>query len=263
MRGASYARLLFGASAVFLGVVLLLRPDSELWQDLHPLGTPLATALAWCLTIAQITGGIGVMYSRTARLSSIVLGVVYLFFSLANVPGMIAAPGSAIQYIVFFEQFSLVCGAIAVYAATQTNAAHAFSAGHAARVGLGICALSFGWAQIVYLQYTASLVPTWIPPGQVFWTNFTTIAFALAGVAILINVQGRLAIRLMTLMIVLFGILVWVPRIAAHPHVLSNWDEIASNYLMAGAAWLVAELPIYDPGAADSAGSRKRAIPYV
>ena len=54
---------------------------------------------------------------------------------------------------------------------------------------------------MLYRHDTAALVPKWIPPNQMFWTILTTIAFALAAIAILINRQARLATRLMTLML--------------------------------------------------------------
>jgi hypothetical protein len=75
-----------------------------------------------------------------------------------------------------------------------------------------------------------------------FWAILTTVAFALAAVAILLNVKARLAIRLMTLMIALFGILVWVPLLIAHPAAHLVWSEFALNFLIAGAAWMVADL---------------------
>jgi hypothetical protein len=140
---------------------------------------------------------------------------------------MVALPGDWVQYVDFFEKFSIACGAIALCWVTP-----------ALRLAYGVCVLSYAWAQVVYLRYTASLVPTWIPPNQVFWTNLTTAAFALAALAILINRQARPATRLLALMLALFGILVWVPHIIVHPRMLSNWNEIASNYLMAGAAWI-------------------------
>jgi hypothetical protein len=77
-----------------------------------------------------------------------------------------------------------------------------------ARLGLGVCAISFTLAQIFYLRFTADLVPRWIPPNQMFWVILTTIAFALAALAILINRQARFAIRLMALMLLLFVVLV-------------------------------------------------------
>ena len=75
-----------------------------------------------------------------------------------------------------------------------------------------------------------------------FWTILTTIAFGLAAVAILINRQARLAMRLMTLMLALFGLLVWVPALIAHPEAHGNWSEFALNFLITGAAWLVSDI---------------------
>ena len=89
------------------------------------------------------------------------------------------------------------------------------------------------------------MVPAWIPPNQVLWTNLTTVAFGLAAIAMLINRQARLAMRLLAVMTALFGVLVWLPMIAAHPATLSNWSEIGENYLIAVAAWLVADLHVY------------------
>jgi hypothetical protein len=51
-----------------------------------------------------------------------------------------------------------------------------------------------------------------------------------------------LAMRLLATMTALFGLLVWVPMIAARSATLSNWSEISENYLIAAAAWLVADL---------------------
>ena len=242
MKTALYGRIVFGLSAIVLGVVGLIWHDSVAWQLANLFSPLISTPIAWCFAIAQIAFGIGLMISQTERVSSIVLGVVYTLFTFSSVPGMIAKPLDPGAYVNFFEQLSLVCGALAVYTFTEPNETRATAQGRVARLVLGICTLSFAWAQVVYLQYTASLVPTWIPPNQVFWTWLTTVAFALAGVAILINVRARFAMRLMALMMALFGILVWVPHIVAQPQLLSNYDEISSNYLMTAAAWLVAEV---------------------
>lgn len=182
------------------------------------------------------------LFPRTLRLASVVLGIVYALFSLACIPGMIAAPTSYVQYGGFFEQFCVVCGALAVYAATESNAARSATLGRVARIGLGLCAVSFAVAQKVYLHFTATLVPTWIPPNQIFWAILTTIAFAFAAVGILINVRARLAMRLMALMVALFGVFVWIPILIAHPEAHVNWAEFALTFLIAAASWMVADL---------------------
>ncbi len=243
MKTELYGRIVFGASAVLFGVIAVMWHDSDTWQNLSQIWSlPLGTIIGRCLMSAQIAGGIVMQFPRTARLASIVLGVVYLLFSLACIPEIIAAPASYEQYGSFFEQFSLLCGAIALYAATEANAARAAVFSGVARLGLGMCAISFTLSQIFYLHLTAGLVPRWIPPNQMFWAILTTVAFAVAAIAILINRQARLAIRLMTLMLALFGVLVWIPLLTVHPEAHLNWSEFSLTFLITGAAWMVADL---------------------
>jgi len=226
-------------SGLLFSVVALMWHDADTWQGLVQLWSlPFGTVIGACLMVAQVAGGIGILFPRIARLASIVLFVVYALFSLASIPAIFAAPATYGPYGGFFEQFSLVCGAVAVYAATVTNA----TLNRAARIGLGLCAVSFTLAQIFYPDITRDLVPTWIPPNQMFWVVLTTVAFGLAAVAILVNRQARLAMRLMTLMLALFGLLVWVPMLISHPEAHGNWSEFALNFQITGAAWVVSAL---------------------
>ena len=243
MKAASYGRVLLGASAVLFGVIGLIWHDADTWQNLPVLRLPLGAIVPDVLAIAQIVGGAAVLLPRSARFASIVLGAVYALFCLACVPGIVARPTVYVEYGGFFEWFSLVCGAIAVAvcAATESNPKRSASLARTARLGLGLCAISFALAQAIYFRLTASLVPVWIPPNQAFWTILTTIAFALAAAAALTGRYARLALRLMTLMIACFGVLVWVPLVAAHPQAHGNWSEFALNFLIAGAAWAVAD----------------------
>jgi len=246
MKKAPYGRIVFGASAVLFGVIALMWHDADTWQALQQIWSlPFGTVIGGCLMAAQVAGGMGMPYPRTARPASLILGVVYLLFSIACLPGIIAAPTAFAPYSSFFEQLSLLCGAIALLAATEANAAAAAGFGRVARLGLGVCALSFTLGQIVYLRVTAALVPRWIPPNQMFWAILTTIAFALAAIALLINRRARFATRLMTLMLALFGMLVWIPLLVAHPEAHGNWSEFALTFLIVGASWMVADLRFF------------------
>jgi len=46
----------------------------------------------------------------------------------------------------------------------------------------------------------------------------------------------------MTLMLALFAVLVWVPRLIAHPRAHFIWSEFALTFLVSGASWMVADL---------------------
>src|ERR1022692_1507176 len=99
MKTALYGRIVFGASAVLAGVIALMWYDSDTWQTLRQIWSlPFGTIIGGCLMIVQIAGGIGMQYPRTARLASIVLGIIYLLFSLACIPGILAAPTIYVHY---------------------------------------------------------------------------------------------------------------------------------------------------------------------
>lgn len=241
---SAFGRAFFGASAVLFGIIALMWHDPDTWQSLSAFwARPAGRVGGNCLMIAQILGGLGLMFPRTARQASIVLAAVYAVFSLVCIPGIVAAPKVFAQYDGFFEQFSLLCGVTAVYASCNPDAARSAAFARAARIGFGLCALSFTLAQAIYFHETAVLVPHWIAPNQNFWAVLTTVAFALASVAILINRQARLALRLLALMLGLFGVLVWVPLLIAHPQSHPNWSEFTLTLLITGAAWVVADMP--------------------
>ncbi|MGA9461455.1 MAG: hypothetical protein WBV28_01610 [Terracidiphilus sp.] len=244
MKKAIYGRFVFGGSAVLFGSIALLWHDVDTWQNLqHLWNLPFGVILGGGLMIAQIAAGIGMQFPRTVRLASLILCVVYLSFALACIPDIVAAANIYERFGgSFFLFFSMTCGAIALFAASEPNAARASVLGRVARIGLGVCAISFTLGQALLLRDTASLVPKWIPPGQMFWAILTTIAFALAAIAMLVHRQARLAILLMTLMLTLFGVLVWVPHVLAHPEAHFNWSECILTFLTTGACWVVADL---------------------
>jgi hypothetical protein len=242
MKTALYGRIVFGGSAVLFGVIALMWHDADTWQSVHRiLRLPFGTFIGEALMIALIAGGIGILLPRTLRQASIVLVVVYAIFALVCVPGIVAAPRLFGEYDGFSEQFCLFCGALALYAVTNANAARSGTLRLVARIGLGLCTISFTLAQIVYESVTASLVPKWIPPNQTFWVILTTVAFALAAIAMLLNVRARRAMRLMAAMLVIFGVLVWIPALVAAPQSHGNWSEFALNFLIAGATLMVAD----------------------
>src|ERR671922_2060552 len=114
MKNAYYGRLVFGASAVLFGVIALMWHDADTWQNLrHIWSLPFDTVIGAGLMIAQIAGGIAAVYPRTARLASVVLCAVYLSFSLACVPDIVAAANIYDKYggsllLLFFFFFAAI-----------------------------------------------------------------------------------------------------------------------------------------------------------
>jgi len=158
------------------------------------------------------------------------------------VPRIVAEPLVYDRWGNFFEQFSLISGALIVYASLGQSGSERTD--RTARIGyifFGICVVSFTLEQLFYLSGTASFVPKWIPPGQMFWAVTTTIALALAAIALLSGSMALLASRLLTVMLIGFGLLVWLPAPFADPHKIINWAGNAQNLAITGAAWIVAD----------------------
>jgi hypothetical protein len=197
--------------------------------------------LVYAAAAAQILGGAAIQFRQSAKTGAAVLTVVYLVFALLTLPQIVAKPKIYISWGNFFEQFSLLTGAAMVYASFSS----VWAPKTLNRLGcilFGICVVSFGLEQALYLAPTASLVPKWLPPGQMFWAVATTVAFGLAAVALLTNRMALLASRLLALMILIFGIIVWIPLLFADPHNPVNWSETTETFAIAGVAWILADL---------------------
>jgi hypothetical protein len=230
---SNLGRHVFGVAVLAAGLITLA------WHDYHE--WPQLRYAVYAASAVQVFGGAAIQLRRTAKLGAAVLGVVYLFFVLLCVPGIVSAPGIYNSWGNFFEQFSLLTGAAIVHARLSS----AWSRETLNRIGcilLGLCTASFALEQAFYLHPTASLVPKWFPPSQMFWAVTTTVFFALAAVALLANRMALLATRLLTLMLLLFGLVVWIPLLVSDPHMHANWSETAETFAIAGTTWILADL---------------------
>jgi hypothetical protein len=226
-------RHVFAVAALAIGLITLAWHDYNDWPQLR--------YFVYAAAAAQIFAGAAMQFPRTAKSGAAILAAANLLFALLCVPQIIAAPQIYNSWGNFFEQFSLVSGAALVYA----RLASACSSETLIRIGcivLGICAASFTLEQAFYLGATAILVPKWLPPSQMFWALTTTVLFALAALALLTNRMALLATRLLTMMLVILGLLVWVPLLLADPRNHTNWSETAETFAIAGATWILADL---------------------
>ena len=232
-RTSNLGRHLFGVAALVFGLITLA------WHEYN--GWHLPLYVVYPAAAAEIFGGAAIQFRRTAKAGAAVLGAVYLAFASACVPQIVGQPRVYNSWGNFFEEFSVATGAAIVYAGLST-AWSGETVGRIGRILLGVCAASFALEQAFYLGPTASLVPKWVPPSQMFWAVTTTVLFALAALALLTNRMALLATRLMTMMLVMFGLLVWVPLLLADRHSYGNWSETAETFAIAGAAWILADL---------------------
>jgi len=231
----------FGLAAIIFGVIGLVWQDFNTWQQIKALNIVHPQTLAIIVGVFEILGGIAIQWKKTMKLGAVVLLIIYISFALLWVPTIIQAPAVYDGWGNFFEQFSLISGALIAYATTVPDPKTNHRLGRLGCIFLGICAISFTLEQIFYFSGTSGFVPTWMPLGQRFWAFVTTIAFALAAIAILTGRATLLAFRLLTIMIICFQVFIWFPILFSDPSKMFNWAGNAENLGILGATWIAAD----------------------
>lgn len=233
---------MFGCAAIALGLIELAWGDfATVWHPVPP-GFPLRAALVYAVAVCFVGVGIAMQLRRTAGIGLLGAATLYFLAALLWVRRVVHFPALIGTWLGFAEQFALVSAAVMWYALMEPNdAAWRSRAYYLSRGAFGLCAVTFGLAHLLAVEPTAKMVPTWIPPSQYFWAIATGIAHLLAGLAILSGIRALLAARLLTLMLVGFGVLVWIPRLVSAPNAHISWAGNAVNLAAVGAAWLVAD----------------------
>ncbi|MGZ4730718.1 MAG: DoxX family membrane protein [Terriglobales bacterium] len=232
----------YGLAAIALALIGLVWGDfATVWQPVPP-DVPHRKALAYIVAVCLLSAGAAMQWRRTVQAGVLVLATLYFMSALLWVPRVVGYPQMIGTWLGFAEQFALVVAGCLAYALlTPRNTLWAVRTAHIGRFLFGICVVVFGLAHFLALSETAGMVPKWLPPGQRFWALATGTAHLLAGIAILTGILAVLASRLLTAMLITFGVLVWALSLFAHPDTHMVWAGNAINLALTGAAWAVAD----------------------
>lgn len=242
----------YGLGVMALGVASLAFGEFDPGQPVAK-NFPARTALAYAAGTLMVVAAAAVQWRRTTARGAAALTVYYALFVVLLMDGRVLLSHYA-TYVTYEDmamQLAIAAGGLIVFATAARgdwpggggwmDAALAARLTRLGQVVFGICSLVFGGAHFVYMNFTAPLVPKWLPPTQEFWGYATGIGFVVAGVAILTGVQARLAAVLLTAMLACFGILVNEPTLLADHSSHWNWSESAVNLAVVGAAWVVTD----------------------
>ena len=244
---ASVGHAAFAAVMIFFGVLGVIKGGfTVIWEPV-PNGLPARQALAYLSTAVSLVSGVGLFWKRTAALAARILwAFLVLWLLLLSIPSVFLLPlvpgtwscgrtmvMTAAAWILF-----------AWFATDWDRRRFGFAVGdkgmRIARMLYGLGLIPFGIAHFIYPQPTAVLVPSWLP-WHMFWAYFTGATFIVAGVAVVLCVFGRLATALSVLQMGLFGLLVWVPLIAAGSLSAFQWGEVVTTVALIAAGWVVAD----------------------
>jgi uncharacterized membrane protein len=118
------------------------------------------------------------------------------------------------------------------------------------KIFFGLMMLVFGIDHFLYTESVASLVPTWIP-GSVFWTDFAGVALIGTGVSIIFNIKRREVSVLAGIMLLLWVVLLHIPRTSGHPEIADKPNEVTSVFealAFSGVSFLIAIASYKTPG---------------
>ena len=247
---------IYGLGAIAIGGVGLVWGDFALqWQPVAA-GFPGRTALAYIFSAALLLAGALVNVRGVAAAGSAALATLYAAVVIfMHGPQIFQHPGAFAVWDGAAEQLALFAGALAAYSylsGADDTLRPLAQFGRIAEALMGVCLLMFGLAHFLYLDFTASMVPAWLPGGQKFWAALTGVGHLAAGVAFLTGVEARLAAIALTSMFASFGALVHLHSLWAEPHNHLSWVINAINLALTGAAWAFATLLESTPAANSS-----------
>jgi uncharacterized membrane protein YphA (DoxX/SURF4 family) len=223
---------LLGAATLAFGAV------SQGWL---PVPTHLQGLVAYTAGALLVLGGVAINVGRTARFAALGLAGLLAAGMLAfEAPFTVMRPADWGGWQAVAESTVMALGGVLAYGRSP-GARDSASLARLARLLFGACLLIFGGSHFVYAKFTASMVPAWLPPAQLFWAYATGAAQIAAGLALLSGVQARLGAILLTAMYAAFGLLVHLPSVIANPGSFGNWTENGVNLLLTGAAWCLAD----------------------
>ena len=232
----------YGLGVMALGLTCLAFRDFDPGQTV-PKDFPARAILALAAGVFMVAASAAIQWRRTVAWAAAALTFYYTLFVLIlmNSPLLLAHYAEYGAYESISMQLAIAAGGLIVYATTANiDAAQAKRLTRLGQLAIGACSLIWGGAHFIYMNFTAPLVPKWLPPTQEFWGYLTGVCFIAAGLAILTRIQARLAAILLTAMIATFGVLANGRALLADPSHW-NWTESALNLALIGVAWAVAD----------------------
>jgi phosphomannomutase len=251
MRIVSPVQGLFAVAVVSVAILTLC------YGDFVPMGQAFPVWIAWRQTwvyasaLLILVAGVGLCFPRTALSSALTIYAYQAIWALICALPVISKPFSVGAWYGFCEALAPLVGAWILYATLRWQAAGSqmpIATERAVRAAQGVFGLTcvfYGWSHFAFADYTAGMVPAWLP-GRLGLAYLTGLGHIAAGIGIVLWVLPRLAATLEAIMMSFFGLLVWVPSFFMQPTPdwatppQNQWSELVVSLVLAATAWVVA-----------------------
>jgi uncharacterized membrane protein YphA (DoxX/SURF4 family) len=251
MRIVGLGHGLFVVASAGLALLSLTYGDFAPGAQSLPAWIPWRETWVGGFALLLLAASAGLCFSRTALASALAIGAYQAVWALICAPAILSNPLSVGAWYGFCEALTALVGAWVLYVMLRWQARGlgmpiaSERSVRAAQVLFGLICVFYGWSHFAYADYTASMVPTWLPK-RLGFAYFTGLGHIAAGIGVILGVLPRLAATLEAIMMSLFGLLVWVPSFFAQPRAEwatpphNQWSELVVTLVLAGSAWIVA-----------------------
>ncbi len=252
MRITGLGHGLFAIAAACLAILSVTFSDfAPMWLSIPP-GLPGREIWVCGSAVVLLVASGGLCFQRTALPSTFAIGTYYALWAVASAPPVLAQPLSGVAWYGICEAATSLAGAWILWDLLRLQRREAEMpiaarrSVRAAQALFGLTCVYYGWSHFAYADYTASMVPSWLPQRSGF-AHLTGLGHIGAGIGIMFGMLPRLAASLEAIMMSLFGLLVWLPSLFAQPRPQwagtpeNQWSELVVTILLAACAWVVAD----------------------
>ena len=259
MGRSTLGRFFFAVSLMALGIRQLLTaefvrlvPPLPAWVPWHPFWA--------CLVgVVLIVACVAILLERKALRAAAVLGAMILFdFLFLHLPQAAADPLVGFMWTNPAKALAMLGGVILLAGSLSHDANSSSALARAFRkvsflgpLFLAGFLILGGIQHFVYADFVAKLVPGWIP-GSYLWVYFTGLALIAGGVGMLVPRTARLAALMSGIMMLLWVILLHIPRALADLHDIGETSGVFEALALSGAAFILSGRRDHQTGGSSS-----------
>lgn len=237
--------VLFAIGFAGLGVLGIIHADFALqWQPV-PETMPFRSWLARANGVMLVGASAALFIPRLRRAGAILLvAMLAVWVFVLHAPRLFGHWGDVVIWLGLAEAAAMLGGALLLWENVQlAKPASGIRARglpiSAARWAIGLALPIFGLSHFVYADFTAAMVPGWIP-AKLFWAYFTGCAHVAAGIAVLTGLWAPLATRMLAAMFGSWVLILHVPRVVADPASRVEWTMLFIATALTASACLLA-----------------------
>jgi hypothetical protein len=237
---SGFSRSLFAIASASLAILSLAYGDFAPGGQSLPAWIPGREAWIHGSALLVLAAGVGLCFSRTASTGALTIGAYLAVWAVLCAPQILPKPLSIGAWYGFCEALTSLIGAWILYVSLRRRSRTSQTlidgriAVRTAQVLFGLTCVFYGWSHFAYADYTAGMVPAWLPHrlALAYLTGFAHVA---AGLGILAGILAGP-----------FGVLVWVPSFFIEPRPAwatppqNQWSELVVSLVLAASAWVVA-----------------------